>query len=107
MKVWIFAELVLMTRQVSDPYSSTDFTLELKILSLVLVEMVVVLHTGLRMAKTWRAFFTLALMSSSVPPDWLILLPRYTNSLTSSTAFPEMVTGASCWLWMRSSLVFS
>ena len=46
MNVWIFAELVLMTRQVSDPYSSTDFTLELKILSLVLVEIVVVFHTG-------------------------------------------------------------
>ena len=79
MKVWIFAELVLMTRQVSDPYRSTDFTLELKILSLVVVEIEFVLHTGFKMANAWRAFLTLALMSSSVPPVWLILLPMYTN----------------------------
>ena len=64
-------------------------------------------HTGRRMAKACWAFLILALMSSSVPPVLLILLPRYTNSLTSSTAVPSIVTGASCWLLVRNSFVLS
>jgi len=35
MKTWILRCSCLVVLQVSDPYSSTDFTLELKILSLV------------------------------------------------------------------------
>ena len=77
MKVCIFIEVGEMTLHVSEPYRSTDFTFESNIFNLVLVEMVVILQTGLTMAKTWRAFVILALMSSSVPPVWLILLPRY------------------------------
>ena len=58
MKVWIFAELVLMTRQVSDPYRSTDFTFELKILSLVVVDIDFVFHTCFR----WQMLGVLSLL---------------------------------------------
>ena len=70
------------------------------------MEMLFAIHTGLNMANPCRAFFSLALMCSSVPPVWLILLPRYTKSSTSVTAFLETVTGPSCCLLMRSNLVF-
>ena len=39
MKVWIFFELPVVTRHVSEPYIRTNLTLELKTLSLVCVEM--------------------------------------------------------------------
>ena len=77
MKVWILLELLLMTLHVSEPYKRTDFTLELKMRSLVRVEMAVDFHTGRRIAKACRAFLIRAEMSSSVPPVWLIMLPRY------------------------------
>lgn len=55
-------------------------------LNLLLVEMAVDFHTGRKMANAvWSlTFHILALMSSSVPPDWLILLLRQTSSLMSS-----------------------
>ena len=66
------------------PYMSTNLTFELKTHSLVHVEITANLNTGQRMAKVCLAFIILAALSLSVPPDWLILHPRYTNSLTSS-----------------------
>jgi len=51
MKVWIFLEMLLVTFQVSAPYSNTALTLELKTLNFVMVEMAVSFHTGRRMAK--------------------------------------------------------
>ena len=76
MKHWIFFVLPLVTLQVSEPYNSTDMTLELKILSFVWDDMVFDLQTGRRMAKTYLAFLVLCVMSLSVSPDWLILLPK-------------------------------
>ena len=97
-----------MTFQVYEPYSNTALTFELKTRSFVLTEIAVDFHTGHRMAKACWAFLTLALMFSSMPPVLLILfilLPRNTNSLTSSTFAPSMVTGASYWLMVGSSFV--
>ena len=69
MKHWIFFVLPLVTLQVSEPYHSTDLTLELKILSFVCDEMAFDLQTRRRMAKTCVAFLVLCVMSSSVPPE--------------------------------------
>ena len=80
MRVWIF--------RVSEQYIRRDLTFELKTLSLVFVEMTVDFQTGQRMAKACLASLVLSAMSSSVPADWLILLPRYTYSPTSSTDAP-------------------
>ena len=44
MKTWILRCSCLVVLQVSDPYSSTDFTLELKIFSLVCLEMILDFH---------------------------------------------------------------
>ena len=46
-KAWIFAEIFLVTLQVSAPYIKTDFTFVSKILSLVLRDITLDLHTGL------------------------------------------------------------
>uniref|UniRef100_A0A0B7BGU6 Uncharacterized protein n=1 Tax=Arion vulgaris TaxID=1028688 RepID=A0A0B7BGU6_9EUPU len=46
-----------VTRYVSEPYSNTDFTFELNILSFVLVEMAVDFHTVFRKEKTCRDRF--------------------------------------------------
>ena len=81
-------------------------TLELKILSFALVAMLFVFHMGLDVANACRAFYPLALMSSSVLPVRLIMLPKYRKPSTSVTAFSETVTGFSCWFFMRSNLVF-
>ena len=106
MKVWIFLEMLLVTFQVSAPYSNTALTLELKTLNFVMVEMAVSFHTGRRMPKACWAFLILAVTSSFVPPVLLILLLRYTNSSTSSTTEPSIVTGSSCMLLARRSFVF-
>ena len=55
--------------QVSDPYSSTDLTFELKILSFVLSEMFWVLQILFKMLNVVLAFPILAFTSSSVPPS--------------------------------------
>lgn len=83
------------------------FTFELDTLSFMLEEMEVEFHTGRRIAKACLLFLILALMFPSFPPDWLILLPRYGNSLTSSIASPSMVIGASYFLFVRSIFLFS
>ena len=88
MKTWILRCSCLVVLQVSDPYSSTDFTLELKIFSLVCLEMILDFHNLSNMWNATLAFPSLALTSSSVPPSVLTMLPRYVNCCTSST-LPE------------------
>ena len=44
MKVWTFLVVFLVVLHVSDPYSETDFTLELKILNLVSVAIALAIH---------------------------------------------------------------
>ena len=46
-KAWIFGEIFFVTLQVSAPYIRTDFTFVLKILSLVLRDISLDLHTSL------------------------------------------------------------
>ena len=50
---------------VFEPYTKTDFTLELKMVSLVLRRMFLLFQTGFRVTKTCQAFPILDLMSSS------------------------------------------
>jgi len=52
-----------------------EITLKLKSLSLVGRPMFVFFQIGLRVVKTCLAFPILDLMSSSVPPDVLVMLP--------------------------------
>ena len=60
--------------QVSQPYSSTDLTFELKSLIFVEIEILDAFHTLLRLAKAVLAFPILT--SASVPPFPSIMLPR-------------------------------
>ena len=62
--------------QVSQPYSSTDLTFELKSLIFVEVEILDAFHTLLRLTKAVLAFPILVLTSASVPPFPSIMLPR-------------------------------
>ena len=81
MKICIFEkvdEMTLMSLTNNEVFISH---LSLNIFNLVLVEIAVILKTGLRMSMTWRGFVILALMSLYVPPVWLIVLLRYTVSL--------------------------
>ena len=75
-KTWSFESSALVCFHVSEPYNKTDFTLELKMFSLVLMRMFLLFQTGFRVTKTCGAFPILELMSSSVPPVLLIRLPR-------------------------------
>ena len=65
-KMAIFA--VAPNLHVSDPYSRTDFTSELKILILVWVAIVLALHMFLSWRKATLALPIRALTSASVPP---------------------------------------
>ena len=86
-KVCTFLELLIATLHVSDPYISTYLMLELNIRSLVCVE--------------------IAMVMSSVPPDWLILPLKFTNSLTSFTDEPSIVSWASCFVLLWCALLKS
>ena len=61
----------LVCFHVSEPYNKTDFTLELKMVTLVLRRMFLLFQTGFRVTKTCRAFPILDLLSPSVPLDQL------------------------------------
>jgi len=61
MKTWILSCSCLVFLQVSDPYSSTHFTLELKIFSLVCLEMILDFHILSNMWNVAVAFPSLAL----------------------------------------------
>ena len=88
--------VVLVTLHVSEPYSSTLFTLVLKILILFRVEKDHVFHTVFKMLHACLAFPFLFLTSSSVPPLSVTTLPRQVNVLSSSVSFPFSCTLACC-----------
>jgi len=71
--------IVFATFHVSEPYSSTDFTLLRKMRSLVLIDILAFLHTGYSCTKEPFAFWILCAMSCVVPPSLVTLLPRYTK----------------------------
>ena len=75
-KVCILCIDALVVRQVSDAYSRTDLTLELKILSFVLFDISDDVHIGRKVLNTAAAFPILAFISLSVPPSLLTTLPR-------------------------------
>jgi len=75
-KTWSFESSALVCFHVYELYNKTDFTLELKMVILVLRRMFLLFQTGFRVTKTCRVFPILDLMSSSVPPILLIRLPR-------------------------------
>ena len=62
-------------RQVSDPYISTDLTLELNILRFVLREHALAFQTAMKHTNTYCALLIRAVISSSVPPVTLTMLP--------------------------------
>ena len=86
MKVCTFLMAALVVRHFSDPYRSTDFTFELKILILVFLLISLDLQMFLRARNDVLAFPILAMMSSSVPPFLLMMLPRYVK--LSALPFP-------------------
>ena len=75
-KAWIFPEIYFVTLQVSAPYIKTAFTFVLKILSLVLRDISLDLHTGLSRRNAVLAFPILTNTSRSVPSSTAITLPR-------------------------------
>ena len=68
MKFWTFLVVFLAVLHVSDPYSRTDFTLELKFLILVWVAIGLALHMFLGWKKDTLAWSICAFTSASVPP---------------------------------------
>jgi len=72
-KAWIFPEIFFVTLQVSAPYTKTDFTF---VLSLVLRDISLYLHTGLSRRNAVLALQILTNTSRSVPPSTAITLPR-------------------------------
>ena len=92
-KHWIFWCNALVVRHVSHPYSNTDLTLELKILSLVQVLISVDPQIFFNRTKAPLALPTLALTSWSVPPFLSTTLPRYTKLSTSFICSPTTVIG--------------
>ncbi|CAH8444279.1 unnamed protein product [Heterobilharzia americana] len=76
MNVCSLLEIPFVTRQVSEPYKSTDLTLVLKIRILFRMLSAEDLHTGFRLMNACLAFPILTLTSSSVPPVVETVLPR-------------------------------
>ena len=75
-KAWIFVEIFFVTLQVSAPYIKTDFAFVVKILSLVLRDISLDLHTGLSKRYAVMALLILASTSRSVPPSTAVTLLR-------------------------------
>ena len=75
-KAWIFVEIFFVTLQVSAPYIKTDFAFVVKILSLVLRDISLDLHTGLSKRNAVMALLILASTSRSVPPSTAVTLLR-------------------------------
>ena len=104
--VWSLWVLVLVTRQVSAPYSRTDFTLVLKIRIFLWSERAVYLHIGRRVLKACLALFIRHSMSLCVPPSLLNTLPRYTNLSTSLMSSWCSYTWSCCLLFTLMTSVF-
>lgn len=75
MKVWFLVEVIV--RHVSEPCSNTDFSLELQILSLVLMEMLVEFHTCRKMANACLVCHDVFVCAS-----WLADLAAQVHKLT-------------------------
>ena len=104
---WKTSNLLLMgcvTYQDSEPYRRTVNTLLLKVLSFVGRLMCVDLKTLCRVANAPPVFDILLSTSLSEFPSLVILLPRYTNSSTSSKAV--LLTGSSFFALIFMSFVF-
>ena len=83
--------------QVSDQYSSTEFTLELKIQILFfMLRSAVDLHTDLRVMKSYLAFPILSLTSSCVPPVVETMLPRKVKDVVSFRFLPFILIDVWC-----------
>ena len=78
---------------VSEPYNRMLFTFELKILSFVLLEITHEFHVFFSKLKATCALLILNLISSSVPPLTLTVLPRYTNDEISSRFLSLILIG--------------
>ena len=78
--------------QHSVPYRRTLSTLLLKILILVWTLRLVVLHTGINLAKAWLTLLNLALIFWSQSPVVVTLVTKLANSSTSSRCFPSIMT---------------
>ena len=90
MNVWSLCVAALVVRQFSQAYSSTDFTLELKILIFVFVEVADSVQIGRKVLNTAVAFPILDLISWCVPFSLLTVLPKYVSWPTSSSSTPLM-----------------
>ena len=97
--------IVLVALHVSEPYSSTLFTLVLKILILFRVEKDDEFHTVFEMLNACLAFPILFLTSSYVTPLPVTSLPRWVNLLSFSISLHISCTLACCVLFTFSSLL--
>lgn len=92
---YCFLSMVVEVFQHSEPYRRTPRTLILKILTIVWVLRPVDLQTVLSIEKVWLALVIRVLISWSQSLSVVILLPKYTNSITSSNGLPLWPY---CWL---------
>ena len=72
---WILLLRTTVVFQVSAPYKRIDFTLELKMRTLVFSSIFSDFHTRCNNLNAVRAFPILILISSSEPPCWSTMLP--------------------------------
>jgi len=93
-KVCIFLLVMVVVLNVSAPYSSTYFTLELNRHIFVCNDYTLELQMFLSCINAPLALPILALTSASVPPRLSIILPRYVEVSTSSISFPSILTGS-------------
>ncbi|VDP00500.1 unnamed protein product [Schistosoma margrebowiei] len=88
-----FLMVVVVVLQVSAPYSRTDLTLVLKILTLILVESCFEFHMFFNCRNAVLALPILAFTSASKPPCSSMMLPRYMKDSTFSRVLPSRVIG--------------
>lgn len=95
--VWSFF-VVAVVLQVSASYSRMGYTFEFNnMLTMSTLEQVVIswdFQMFLSPMKAALAFPIRVFTSTSVPPCWLITLPRYVNVSASSRELPFSVTGS-------------
>ncbi|VDP43590.1 unnamed protein product [Schistosoma margrebowiei] len=88
-----FLIVVVVVLQVSAPYSRTDLTFVLKILTLILVESCFEFHMLFSCRNATLALSILAFTSASEPSCSSMMLPRYVKDSTSSRVSPSRVIG--------------
>ena len=93
-----------ISRQVSEPYRSTAFTFDPKIVNLVLVVSAEDRHIGLNIVNAFLAFPMLFWISLS--PFFVIILPTYVNLSTSSTCYPSIDTSSPPLVQIRINFVY-